>query len=130
MRANRGRDTVPELTLRSALHRSGLRFRVNCRPLPELRRTADVVFRRARVAVFVDGCFWHACPEHVSWPKANRVWWRSKIEANVRRDRETDRALAEEGWLAIRVWEHEPVAVAASRVRDAVLRRRETHRAR
>src|SRR3954464_153505 len=86
MKANRPRNTSPELRLRSALHRRGLRFRVHERPEPDLRSTADILFRRARVAVFVDGCFWHRCPEHFVTPKANRAWWERKLEANVDRD--------------------------------------------
>src|SRR5215831_11579615 len=84
------RDTAPERALRSALHRLGLRFRVHVRPHPGLRREADVVFGPSRVVVFVDGCFWHGCPEHASWPKANADWWREKIASNRARDAETD----------------------------------------
>src|SRR3954452_14748829 len=80
MKANRPRNTSPELLLRSALHRRGLRFRVHQRPEPELRSTADILFRRARVAVYVDGCFWHRCPEHGNLPKSNRAWWQNKLE--------------------------------------------------
>src|SRR5690242_18235278 len=89
-KANRGRDTAPERELRSALHRRGLRFRVHQRPEPSLRVTADVVFRRARVAVFVDGCFWHRCPVHATKPKSNSEWWEAKLQANVDRDRRTE----------------------------------------
>src|SRR5437764_2324869 len=80
MQLQASRDTAPERKLRSALHRSGLRFRVHVRPLPGVRREADIVFPKARVAVFVDGCFWHGCPDHAPWPKANAAWWREKIE--------------------------------------------------
>src|SRR5512132_850639 len=85
MQANRPRDTAPEWAVRRAVHALGLRYRVSVRPEPTIRRTADLVFTRARVAVFIDGCFWHGCPEHASWPKANADWWRAKIEANQRR---------------------------------------------
>ena len=106
------RDTPGELALRSAAHRLGLRFRVDWR-LPGLRRRADLAFVRARVAVFVDGCFWHGCPEHGTWPKTNAEWWRTKIEGNRRRDAETDRALRAAGWTVVRVWAHQdPVAVS------------------
>ncbi len=115
----RRRDTAPEVALRSALHRSGLRYRVDF-PLPGLRRRADIAFPAARVAVFVDGCFWHGCPEHGSWPKENAPWWREKIEANRRRDRDTDARLRDAGWLPLRVWEHEPAEAAAERVAEAV----------
>jgi DNA mismatch endonuclease, patch repair protein len=114
------RDTAPELALRSELHRRGLRFRVDQRIVPAVRTRPDVAFPRAKVAVFVDGCFWHACPEHQTWPAANRTWWRQKLEENVRRDQRTNDALAAEGWLVIRVWEHEPPAQAAERVEHAV----------
>lgn len=119
----RRRDTEPELALRSALHRDGFRFRVDF-PIGS-RRRADVVFTRARVAVFVDGCFWHGCPEHATWPKANGDWWRTKIETNQARDRDTDRALTRAGWRVIRVWEHENPEVAASSVEAAVRERLE-----
>lgn len=118
------KDTTPELALRSALHRRGLRFRVHRRPLPGLRREADLVFPQARVAVFVDGCFWHGCPAHASWPKSNAEWWRIKLNGNRARDAETDARLAEGGWLSVRVWEHEPTGEAADRIARAVTRRR------
>jgi DNA mismatch endonuclease (patch repair protein) len=120
MKRQRRRDTQAEVALRSLLHRDGLRFRVHYR-LPGLRRQADIAFPRARVAVFVDGCFWHGCPEHGTWPKANADWWRAKIEANRRRDAETDRALAEQGWAVIRVWEHEVPEHAAQKIRGRLL---------
>lgn len=116
MRQTGRRDTAPELRLRSQLHRRGLRYRVDVAPGPLTRRRADVVFIRARVAVFVDGCFWHSCPEHATIPKSNRDWWVAKLEANVARDRDTDRRLQEAGWRVIRVWEHEDSGEAAERV--------------
>ncbi len=117
MRRTRGRDTAAEMPIRGALHRRGLRFYVDRPPLPENpRRRADIVFPTARVAVFVDGCFWHGCPEHASWPKANAEWWRTKIEANRRRDSATDESLRSAGWKVVRVWEHEDPEVAADRV--------------
>ena len=116
MRANRARDTLPELAVRSAAHRLGLRFLVSAHPVPKLRRTADLVFRRERLAVFVDGCFWHGCPEHATTPTANRDFWRTKLDRNRARDRETDDALAEAGWAVIRIWEHEEPEEAAVRI--------------
>lgn len=107
MQANRSSDTGPELALRSRLHARGLRYRVNNRPLPRVRYTADVVFSRARVAVFVDGCYWHMCPEHYREPSTNPEYWRPKLEGNVARDRKVDALLAAAGWIVIRVWEHE-----------------------
>ena len=120
MQATPRRDTRPELALRSALHRSGLRYFVHRRPVPKLRREADVVFPRARIAVFVDSCFWHGCPDHVTWPRANADWWRAKIESNYRRDRDTDAKLEQSGWLSIRVWEHEDPEMAAIRISSAL----------
>ena len=122
MRAQRERDTGTERALRSELHARGLRFRLHRRLLKGLRREADLVFPRARVAVFVDGCFWHGCPEHATWPRNNAAFWREKIETNVARDRDTDARLAAEGWTVIRVWEHEAPAEAAKRIEAAVRR--------
>lgn len=124
LQATKRRDTAPEVALRSILHRRGLRFRVDMRPLPESPRRADVVFPRLRIAVYVDGCFWHACPIHGSWPKSNAEFWREKLETNQRRDADTDRALSEAGWVSIRVWEHEDPAAAAARVVATVASRR------
>ncbi|GAA4991431.1 hypothetical protein GCM10023205_74370 [Yinghuangia aomiensis] len=124
MSRQKSRDTQLELNLRKALHASGLRYRVHRRPLKGIRREADVVFGPARVAVFVDGCFWHGCPEHATWPKNNAEFWRNKIEGNRVRDADTDARLAAAGWLAVRIWEHESPAEAAERVRTAVVARR------
>jgi DNA mismatch endonuclease (patch repair protein) len=120
MRANRGRDTKPEMLIRSLLHSMGLRYRVSRRPVPELRRTADLVFGPARTAVFVDGCYWHGCPEHHRPARSNGEFWRTKIDGNRRRDDETNRLLAEAGWHVIRVWEHESPAEAAGRIAEVV----------
>lgn len=120
MSRQRSRDTSPERALRSLLHRRGLRYRLHRRPVPGLRRQADLVFPGPRVAVFVDGCFWHSCPQHATSPKANGPWWAAKLARNVERDRETDRRLAEAGWVVMRVWEHEDPATAADRVAAAV----------
>lgn len=121
MTSQRQRDTKDELELRSLLHRRGLRFRVHAL-LPGLRRRSDIVFTRARIAVFVDGCFWHGCPEHGTWPKQNAGWWREKIEANQRRDRDTDARLRAAGWTVIRVWEHDDPAQAADQIAEVVRR--------
>ena len=107
MRANRGRDTGPELAVRRALHARGLRYRVD-HPLPfDRRRRADIAFTRARVAVFIDGCFWHGCPEHGATPRTNTEFWRAKIERNRARDRDTTERLEAMGWIVLRFWEHE-----------------------
>src|SRR5690606_6808375 len=95
------------------LHSRGLRFRVNFRGLPG---TPDVVLTRARLAVFVDGCFWHHCPEHGALPKNNREWWMAKFEATAARDRRKDGELASAGWLPLHFWEHEPVEVMSAEV--------------
>lgn len=113
------RDTTAELAVRRAVWRLGLRYRVDLAPLRG-RRRADLVFSRAKVAVYVDGCFWHRCPDHASTPKANREWWTAKLEANVARDRDTDARLSGAGWSVIRVWEHEDPAVAAVRIAAVV----------
>ena len=120
MRGNRKRDTRPEVALRQAVHALGLRYRVACRPLETERWTADLVFTRARVAVFVDGCFWHGCPEHFSAPRTNGEYWSPKIARNRERDAITNAALREAGWTVLRIWEHEDVARAARRVAAAV----------
>src|SRR5689334_2931854 len=115
MQATAQRDTPGELVLRAAVHRAGLRFRVDWR-LPGLRRRADLAFTASRVAVFVDGCFWHGCPTHGTWPKANAAWWREKIEGNRRRDHDTDRGLKRAGWVVLRFWEHDDATIAAQAV--------------
>lgn len=117
MQANRSRDTRPELALRSSLHELGLRYRVAARPVQEVRRTADVVFTKARVAVFLDGCFWHGCPEHHRPARRNEEFWREKIARNRERDAETDNLLVTHGWTVVRIWEHEDPSDAAERVR-------------
>ena len=120
MQAVRSRDTAPEVALRRQVWALGLRYRVDARPLAELRRKADMVFTRFRVAVFVDGCFWHACPEHGNRPAVNTGYWRPKLARNVERDAETNAALEAAGWTVVRVWEHEDPVVAAVRVAAAV----------
>ena len=116
----RNRDTAAEMALRRELHRRGLRYRVNLR-IPGLGRTRpDIAFIRRKVAVFVDGCFWHRCPEHATFPKVNAVWWQEKLEANVRRDRETDEMLRDAGWIVVRIWEHEDPVEAADRIESLV----------
>ncbi|MEU6614541.1 very short patch repair endonuclease [Streptomyces parvus] len=124
MQGNRGQDTKPELLLRSLLHKRGLRYRVGERPLPELPRRADVVFRRERVAIFVDGCFWHGCPEHLRPARKNASFWSEKIAGNKRRDAETNAALTQAGWAVVRVWEHDDPAEACERISELVRERR------
>nr|WP_083949564.1 very short patch repair endonuclease [Herbidospora yilanensis] len=113
MQANKGRDTKPELAVRRATHALGLRYRVSYRPIKSVRRTADMVFTKAKVAVFIDGCFWHGCPEHHTSSTSNATFWAEKVRKNRDRDRDTDRILLEAGWRILRVWEHEdPVSCA------------------
>jgi DNA mismatch endonuclease (patch repair protein) len=128
MKHTRRRDTAPELALRRELHTRGLRYRVEFKVLPGVRRRADIVFTKARVVVFVDGCFWHRCPVHRTEPRANAEFWRAKLDANEARDRDTDRGLAEAGWTVVRVWEHEDVVAAADRI-ELHVRRTIPHRA-
>lgn len=124
MQSNRGRDTSPELAVRRRLHALGLRYRVSVRPVVTVRRTADIVFTRAKIAVFIDGCFWHGCPEHYQAPLRNGDFWLAKLLRNRERDIETDEQLRSNGWTPLRFWEHEvradPDRVAAA-VATAVL---------
>lgn len=117
-----GRDTGPERALRRELWHRGVRgYRIDRRlPLPGVRRRADITFIAKKVAVFVDGCFWHSCPDHGHTPKTNSSYWSEKFERNVRKDAETDRLANEEGWIVLRVWEHEDIARAADRVQEVV----------
>lgn len=124
MQSNKGRDTKPEVALRSAVHALGLRYRVGTRPLKQVRRTADLVFTKVKIAVFLDGCFWHGCPEHHTVAVTNARFWADKVEKNVARDRDTDELLSAAGWTSVRIWEHEDPGDAALRIRDAVLVRR------
>jgi DNA mismatch endonuclease, patch repair protein len=112
------------MRLRRALFARGLRYRTHRRPLPELRRDADIVFTSLRIAVFVDGCFWHGCPDHPVRFRANRAWWRAKIARTVERDRQTDERLRTSGWTVIRVWEHADVQRAADSIAEIVSDRR------
>ena len=123
MLATRRRDTSAEMALRRELHARGLRYRVDYPPLPQLKRRADIVFTRQRVAIFCDGCFWHGCPDHGTWPKNNADWWREKIEANKRRDADTDARLGAAGWIVLRVWEHEDPRQSADSIERALTKR-------
>jgi DNA mismatch endonuclease, patch repair protein len=124
MRAIRRTDTKPEVALRQALHRQGYRFRKDYRlDLAEGKRVRpDIAFTARRVAVFVDGCFWHACPEHGRKPTNNTWYWGPKLQRNVERDRLADAALSAAGWDVVRVWEHEPLDAAVTAVLAALTR--------
>ncbi len=116
MVANRRRDTAPEMAIRRLVHAAGLRYRVDAKPLPSLNRRADLVFSRVKVAVFIDGCYWHGCPEHGTVARTNAEYWNEKIGGNCKRDADTDQRLSEAGWVPVRVWEHEDPAHAAGRI--------------
>jgi DNA mismatch endonuclease (patch repair protein) len=126
MKGNRAIDTAPERAVRSALHRAGFRYRKHAKPLAGLRCAADLVFRTERVAVFIDGCYWHRCPQHGTSPTTNSDYWRAKLNRNVARDRRNDAALLQAGWLVVRAWEHEPASDVVARVARAVESRRST----
>lgn len=114
------RDTAQELAVRRLLHAGGLRYRVHV-PVPGMsRRTVDILFSRVKIAVFLDGCFWHGCPQHATHPQANKEWWRAKLERNVARDRETTDHLVAAGWTVLRFWEHEAPEAIAQRVHAEV----------
>ena len=122
MQGNRGRNSAPEVRLRSALHRRGLRFRKHVQAVDGIRCRPDVVFGPARVVVFVDGCFWHGCPDHGTQPRTNAAYWQAKIALNQARDGRQTRALKDAGWTVVRVWEHEATERAADAVEDALRR--------
>lgn len=121
MRRVRRQHTAPELALRRELFGRGVRYGLHAHVVPgHPRRAVDIAVRRARVAVFVDGCFWHGCMAHRSVPKSNNAWWRQKFDRVRQRDVETTVALEEAGWRVVRVWEHEGVSSAADRVEAAI----------
>ncbi|MCW4323238.1 MAG: very short patch repair endonuclease [Candidatus Thiodiazotropha taylori] len=113
-------DTTAELRIRRLLHAKGLRYRVDYPVLKGTRRRADIVFTKLKIAIFIDGCFWHGCPDHGTWPKTNADFWRKKIETNQLRDRDTDQRLEDEGWRVIRIWEHEDPSAAAELIAQVV----------
>lgn len=114
------KGTDAEIALRRELYRRGLRYRVDYEVLRKPRRVADVVFPRLKIAIFVDGCFWHGCPEHATWPKQNAEFWRQKIEANRLRDADTNSRLLDIDWTVLRFWEHESPSGAAETVAETV----------
>jgi DNA mismatch endonuclease (patch repair protein) len=120
MQANRRRDTAPEMAIRRLVHAAGFRYRVDARPLPGARHTADMIFTRARVAVFIDGCWWHGCFEHYRPPASNVAYWTGKVTRNRERDQLANEALIAAGWTVVRIWEHEEPASAALRIEAAV----------
>lgn len=123
MQAIRSRDTSPELAVRRLVHSTGLRYRVNIAPLPGLRRTADLIFTRRRIAVFIDGCFWHGCLAHKHEIRQNGHYWSKKLKSNVERDIDTNLKLAAAGWTVLRFWEHEDSVEASAKIVRAVRER-------
>ncbi|MDF6103648.1 very short patch repair endonuclease [Gordonia hongkongensis] len=107
MSRQKRKDTEAEMSVRRILHARGVRYRVDVRPVPELRARGDIVWTGLRLIVFIDGCFWHGCPDHATRPRANAEWWADKLDNNVRRDRRTDSELDKRGWTVLRFWEHE-----------------------
>jgi len=122
MLGNKARDTKPELAVRRLLHAHGFRYRVNYRPSREIRRTADIVFTRRRIAVFIDGCFWHGCSLHGTSPKANADYWGPKLAKNVERDLDTTARLTAAGWTVLRFWEHESPVHVTGEIEAAILK--------
>ncbi len=124
MKANKSSDTGPELKLRSLVHKAGLRYAINVRPESRINRRADIVFRSAKVAVFVHGCFWHGCPKHYVLPKTNKSFWSQKVMRNTERDNETKRLLRQRGWKVFVLWEHQDFQEPATRIAQEVRSRR------
>ena len=121
MSAARRRDTKPELDVRRRLHAQGFRYRVEF-PVPGFaRRTIDIAFTKKNVAVFIDGCFWHNCPEHGTSPRSNSEWWETKLRRNTERDAETTDALITAGWCVLRFWEHSDADSVASQIRSVLV---------
>lgn len=121
MVANRRRDTQPEMRVRRILHAAGLRYVVDARPIESSRSRADIVFTNRRIAVFIDGCFWHRCPTHGTAPKANSTYWGPKLDRNAQRDREVNALLTAAGWVVLRFWEHEDPEIVAAAIINAWL---------
>lgn len=120
MQGNRSRDTGPEMAVRRLLHAAGFRYRVSIRPEAGLRRTADIVFTKRRIAVFIDGCYWHGCPEHCRLTSSNYDYWTKKIEGNRHRDVQTNAYLESAGWTVLRYWEHEPAEGVVADIIDTL----------
>ncbi|MFH9618191.1 very short patch repair endonuclease [Streptomyces pratensis] len=122
------RDTAPEVAVRKLLHAAGYRYRLNERVPGMSRRTIDIAFTRAKVAVMIDGCFWHGCPEHATQPKSNAEWWRQKLDRNMARDAETTAHLTAQGWMVLRFWEHQVPVQVADTVAEVVDREKSARR--
>ena len=123
MSRQKTRDTQPEVELRRQLYAMGIRYRLHRRPVSTMRRTADIVFTKAKIAVVVHGCFWHSCPTHGTFPFTNAEWWKAKLDRNVERDAETQSQWELVGWDVVVVWEHENPSDAARRIKDLLERK-------
>ena len=128
MSRQRRTGTKPEVLVRQILHARGIRYRVNTALESGMRCKADLSWRGLRLAVFIDGCFWHGCPEHATRPKANEAWWAEKLDGNIRRDRRTDQQLIDRGWRVLRFWEHERPDEVADSICDTLAELRATQR--
>jgi DNA mismatch endonuclease (patch repair protein) len=124
MKRVRQKNTSAESAIRRELHALGLRFRIQVPVLATPRRVADVAFSQLRIAIFIDGCFWHGCPKHATWPKQNAEFWYRKIVANQERDLDTVARLRAAGWKVLRIWAHEAPMTAALRISRVVLARK------
>lgn len=123
MQGNRSRDTSPELQVRRYLHGVGLRYRIHTRPIKDWNRRADIVFPKAKIALLVNGCFWHGCPKHYKEPKTNSSYWSQKIARNVERDAETLKRFKSEGWMVIVLWEHEDLLLKTEKAITQIRKR-------
>ena len=124
MEAAKPKGTLPEIKLQSALEQVGVLFEVDVKPIDNLQRRADILIRDERIAIFVDGCFWHGCPIHGTQAKANAKFWADKINRNKERDLDTNRRLAEDGWTVLRIWEHEDPKQISNQVVELISIRR------
>ncbi|MAU84676.1 MAG: very short patch repair protein [Gordonia sp.] len=124
MSRQRNKDTDPETQVRRELHARGIRFRTDVKLEKDLRTRADIAWRGAKLAIFIDGCFWHGCPEHATRPAANADWWAHKLDQNIARDRRTDATLTERGWTVRRFWEHEDAGQVANEIVELLSRLR------
>ena len=122
MSSTRGRDSIPELAVRRLLHASGHRYRVNYRPLDDSRRTVDIAFTRLKLAVMIDGCFWHGCADHYRPASTRAAFWAAKIAGNRARDIDTNRRLMEKGWIVVRFWEHDAPELVVEAIEAEILR--------
>lgn len=125
MKQARRADTKPEATIRRLVFARGLRYRKDYKPAKGLKTRADIAFIGPRVIVYINGCLWHGCPQHATWPKKNAAWWREKIEANMARDARIDQELVKHGWIVLRIWEHEEPEAATGHFEQIVSASRE-----